>query len=566
MINHLRSAVGFAQHLPRYHEIVRVLFHYGFADVLKLVALQKILGLEDAVLQRHENGILAKPPAERLRLALQELGPTFIKLGQILSARRDIINDEFYEELCRLQDKVPGFPAEEAEQIFQSELGITARNAFASFSAEPVAAASIAQVHKAKLHDGTVVAVKIQRPDINKTIERDLEILADLAAVMERHVPELAVLNPTGVVKEFATTLRAELDFTNEAANAERFRAQFEGNPDIRVPSVFRDLSSERVLTMEFMRGIPITDTAKLRKAGIDPAALAERISDLILRQVFDFGFFHGDPHPGNVTVLPDGVIGLYDYGIMGTFSPGFRSSIARMLAGLATKDMPQVMRSMLDMSEEGYVENPEHMLRDVEDFSEHRLNQTIKDIKLAAVLNQLLELLRKNRLRMKGSFYLGVKALSQMEAIGRDLNPDLNFVLLGQPFAERLIAQKYQPFHLFGVVRRIFEESVDFLEDLPHDFRIVYNKLRRGQINIPLQHKIDPKGFEPLRLTMDSIANRLTNAIVAASVLIGSAILIHSGIPPRIWDIPVIGLLGLLWGGYMCLRLVVSIWRHGGL
>ena len=566
MINHLRSAVGFAQNLPRYHEIVRVLFHYGFADVLKLVALQKVLGMEEAVLQKHESGTLAKPPAERLRLALTELGPTFIKLGQILSSRRDVVNDEFYEELCRLQDKVPGFSAAEAEKIFHNEISTTVGHAFASFDPEPVAAASIAQVHRAKLRDGAVVAVKIQRPSIRKIIEQDLDILHDLAGMVERHVPELAVLNPTGMVKEFAATLRNELDFENEADNAERFRAQFDGNPDILVPRVFRDLSSCRVLTMEFMRGIPVTDIAKLRRAGIDPAALAERISDLILRQVFDFGFFHGDPHPGNVTVLPDGVIGLYDYGIMGSFSPGFRSSIARMLAGLATRDMPQVMRSMLDMSEEGYVENPEHMLRDVEDFSEHRLNQPIKEIKLGTVLNQLLELLRKNRLRMKGSFYLGIKALSQMEAIGRELNPDLNFVLLGQPFAERLIEQKYRPLHLLGVARRIFEESVDFLEDLPHDFRIVYNKLRRGQINIPLQHKIDPKGFEPLRLTMDSIANRLTNAIVAASVLIGSSILIHSGIPPRIWDIPVIGLLGLLWGGYMCMRLVVSIWKHGGL
>lgn len=566
MINQLRSAVEFATHLPRYNEILHVLFKYGFGDVLKLVALQRVVGMEDAELKVHETGLLAKPPAERLRLALEELGPTFIKFGQILSARRDLVTDEYYVELCKLHDDVPTFPGKLAKKIFSEEIGITVTQAFAEFDEEPLAGASIAQVHRAVTAEGAIVAVKVQRPDIQKLIERDLAIILDLAKFVDKHVPEISVLNPVGVVQEFSATLRKELDFTNEASNAERFAKQFEESEDIHVPAVLREFSGERVLTMEFMEGMPVNDPDTLKAAGVDPVELSERISNLIYQQIFDFGFFHGDPHPGNMTVLKDGVVGLYDYGMMGSFSPGFRSSVAHLIAGLAEKDHQQVMRSILEMSDEGIVEDADRMLRDVEDFSDQHLNQPLRDINLGYVLNKLLELLRKNRLRMKGSFYLGIKALSQVEAIGRALNPDLNFVIQGEPYASKLIEGKYHPMHLFGLVKRLLTESVDFLEDFPHDFRTLWNRVRRGQFNIPLKHNIDPEGFEPLRKTLDSIANRLTNAILAASVLICSSILILSGLPPKIWEVPVIGLIGLIWGGYMCLRLVLSIWKHGGL
>lgn len=566
MINHLRNAVEFASHLPRYNEIVRVLFRYGFADVLKLVTLQRVLGIEDAKLTVHETGPLSELPEIRLRMALEELGPTFVKLGQIVSSRRDLVNEDYYAELCLLHASVPTFPGKEAEKIIHDELGVSVQQAFSRFEREPIGGASIAQVHRAWLHDGTPVAVKVQRPDITKVIDRDLAIIMDLAKFADTYVPEIAVLNPVSVVQEFAETLRKELDFTNEASNAERFAMDFDDDATVFVPRVYREHSSAKVLTMTFMSGLPVDDPVRLRAAGVDPEILANNISVLIYKQIFNFGFFHGDPHPGNMTVLEDGVVGLYDYGMMGTFTPAFRSSIAHMIAGLAQKDHSLVMRSIVEMSEEGYADNPDRMMRSVEEFSDQHLNQPLKDINLGFVLNKLLELLRDNRLRMKGSFYLGIKALSQVEATGRALNPDLNFVLLGQPYATRLIENKYHPGTLWNLLKRLFADSVDFLEEFPHDFRMVYGKVKRGQINIPLEHKIDPEGFEPLRMTLDSIANRLTNAIIAASVLICSSILILSGLPPRMFEIPIIGIVGLAWGAYMCLRLVLSIWKHGGL
>ena len=250
----------------------------------------------------------------------------------------------------------------------------------------------------------------------------------------------------------------------------------------------------------------------------------------------------------------------------MGAFSPSFRSNLAHLIAGLGEKDNRQVMLALIDLSEDGNVEDFDRMLRDVEEFSDKHLNKPLSEINLSGVLNNLLELLRVHRLRMKGSFYLGIKALSQVEAVGRALNPELNFVELGRPYAEKLIAGKYMPGHLLELLKKLGTASVDFLEVFPSDFRVLWNRMKRGEVTIPLQHKIDAKGIEPLRVTLDSIANRLANAIVAASVMICSAILIHSGIPPKIWHIPIIGLVGLCWGGYMCLRLALSTWKHGGL
>lgn len=567
ILDQLKSAVEFANNLPRYREIIGILWKYGFADVLKLVALQRVLGIEDATITLREDGVLSKPLPVRMRMALEELGPTFIKFGQIISSRRDLVDDEYFVELTKLQSQVPPFATSTAREIIESELNISIDDVFSSFQDKPVGSASIAQVHAGTLKEnGAKVAIKVQRPDIQKVVELDLSILHDIARFVDKHVPEISGLNPVGVVDEFASTLVKELDFSHEASNAERFAKQFADDPTICVPKIYRDLTSTRVLTMDFLAGVNVYDEKRLQKNDIDPSVLARNITELIYKQIFEFGFFHGDPHPGNMLVMKDGAIGLLDYGMMGSFTPPFRTSIAQLIAGLAEKNHQQVMRSILDMSEEGFASNTAKMLNDVEEFSGTHLNRPLREIRLEVVLNKLLEMLRNNHLRMKGSFYLGIKALTQVEAVGRTLDPDLNFIKQGEPYAIKLMQGKYHPHRLMMLLQRWASEGLDFLDTFPGDFRNLYQQIKHGKVSIPLQHKIDPEGFEPLRKTLDSIANRLTNAILAASVLICSSILIHSGIPPKIGDVPVIGLAGLIWGFFMCLRMVLSIWKHGGL
>lgn len=554
-------------HLPRYREILSILFKYGFADVLRLVALQRILRIEDATVPAHlDDAILSKPLPERLRLALEELGPTFIKFGQILSSRRDLITDDYFIELTKLQSSVPPFPGSEARAIVERELGHPMRQLFSHFSKDPIGSASIAQVHNAKLLDGTPVAVKIQRPDIEKTISLDVAILHDLARFIEKHVPESSGLNPTGIVEEFTETLQRELDFENEAANAERFAEQFEGNPDLVVPKIYRDHSNARILTMDYITGASIMDMPALAALDIDTEKLAVTMTGIIYEQIFTHGFFHGDPHPGNMTVLPDARIVLYDYGMMGKFTPQMRESIALLVSGLAEKNHTQTTRSILDLSEEGIAKDQMLLQSEVEKFAEQNLSRPLREISLGAVFNSLLELLRDNHLRMKPAFYLGIKALAQIEAIGRELDPELNFIQLGEPYATRVLLGKFGVGRVGDILKGVAIEALDFLRDFPGDFRQLYQSIRRGKLNIPLEHKIDPKGFEPLRTTLDSIANRLANAILTAAVLICSSIVLLASIPPHLAHVSVPGAIGLAFGTYMCLRLVFSIWKHGGL
>jgi len=564
MFAEIKSAVGFAHLLPRYREIIQVLWKHGFGEILKLVVLQKFIGMDEK--QLNEKAAKEELLPVRIRLALEELGPTFIKFGQVLSSRRDLISDELYAELCKLQDHVPPFDGELAQKIVEEELGHPIKTLFSSFTVKPIAGASIAQVHKARLKDGTKVAVKVQRPDIRKVIELDLAILHDLARFTEKNVTDLSGMNPVGVVEEFSATLLQELDFTHEADNATRYRKQFKDNPHIKVPEIFHEYSTTKVMTMEFISGISVVDPEALITAGIDPTELAENLADLIYQQVLEFGFFHGDPHPGNMCVLPDGVVGIMDFGMMGRFSPSFRSAIAQLLAGLARKDHQQVMNAILAVSKERYTEDSTKMLQEVEAFSDLHLSGPLKNIKLGVVLNKLLDLLRHNRLRMNGAFYLGIKAFTQVEAIGRVLNPEFNFIERGEPYARPLMEDKYGLPHLAEVVSHLFTGGLDFLEQLPADFRNLYQRFKAGKLTIPIEHKINSEGFEPMRKTMHSIANLMAAAILAASVLICSSILVLAGMPPVIWGVSLFGFLGLAWGTIMGLRLAIHVWKHGGL
>ncbi len=565
VLKQIKAVAGMYAHLPRYREIFTVFWRHGFGDVLKLVHLQKTLEIQDSQLPDRAGNADHSPAAERFRMALEELGPTFVKFGQILSTRRDLVSEAVVNELSKLQDQVPSFPGSEARRILESELQRDLEEVFLEFDIHPVASASMAQVHRGVLRNKEVVAVKIQRPDIGPLIQRDLEILMDVARFLEKHVPQYAVLNPLGIVREFGKTILQEQDFLNEAKNMDRFAKQFRRNKTIRIPKVFHEHTTSRVLTMEYFAGWRIDDPAELRRHKVDPVQLAHRCSRFIFQQMFQFGFFHGDPHPGNLTILPGGVLGLYDYGMMGTLSHDFREDIANMIYGLTEKDARLVTRSLLGMSEEGYASDPRKLELDVESFAEQYLDVPLKDLNLGFVLNRLLDLLMEHRLKMLSDFYLGVKALTQVEAIGKRLDPDLNFVQFGKPFALRVIEERYDLRRLFKQLIKSFFDSAEFFKDIPTDARDFYQRIKSGQYRIPLEHRFDAEGFQPLRNTLNHIANRLTNAIVTSSVLICSSILILSGTPPKWHDMPLIGLAGLIIGTVMGIRLFISIWKRGG-
>ncbi|MFA6561169.1 MAG: AarF/ABC1/UbiB kinase family protein [Verrucomicrobiia bacterium] len=566
IIERISAAVEVYSRLPRYREILGVLHKYGFGEMLKLVSLQSSLKIKNDEVLQAEDVIQNKSAAERFRLALEELGPTFVKFGQVLSSRRDLVDEALFLELHKLQAKVPPFPGKEAVRIIEEQLGRPIDELFREFDETPIASASLSQVHRAVARGGAVLAIKVQRPDIAEVINQDLAILADVARFLEKHVEAIAALNPVGVVEEFSKTIYDEQDFTREARNMERFANQFHNNRTIRVPAVYRELSTEKVLTMEYISGYAIDDPSALRKHQIDPVKLADRLAKLIYQQMFQFGYFHADPHPGNMTVLKGEIIALYDYGMMGKLAPSFREKIASMIMGLNEKDNRQVTRSLLGMSDEHFVENMEKLEADVEAFTEEHVSGPLKDLRIGFILNRLLEVLMKHKLRMKADFYLGIKALSQVEAIGVVLSPDLNFINIGKPYATEVLEKKWSFHDLLHNASAALEVTVDVLKTLPFDLQELYQKVRSGKYSIPIEHKINPQGYEPLRQTLNHITNRMAHAIVLSSLLILSGLLFVSNVPPRWHDIPVFAIICVGIAGFTWLRQRWSIHKHGGL
>jgi ubiquinone biosynthesis protein len=562
----LKAASSTWSQVPRYREIFGVFYKFGFSDFIQFLHLQALSDILALPLTEEERKLQEKPVAVRFRMALEELGPTFVKMGQILSSRRDLLDETFHKELCKLQAHVTPIPGEVAWNVLTVELGMDPSAIFKTFKMKPLAAASIGQVHTATLHDDAHVVVKIQRPDIRENIEKDLAIMAEIARLLDKYVESLAVLNPVAVVRDFAKTLLKELDYLNEAKNMKQMKEDFEDNPSLRIPEWYEEFSTSKVLTMEYLKGRAIDKPVTLENHGVDPVKLSEDISRLIYEQVLEHGFFHADPHPGNMAVQDDGVIVLYDFGMMGKLTPSFREDIADLIMSLTDRDARTLMFAVIGMSEESFVDDPLKFQEDLESFSENHLNKPLKDIKVGYVLNRLLDLLMKYKLRMKSNFYLGVKALSQVEDIGMALNPDLNFIQIGKPYARKMFTDKMSLERIQKSLSKLAIEGIRFAENIPGDFKELYSRIRSGNISIPIEHKVHPDGFEPMRRTLDQIANRLAEAILTAAVLICSSILILAGIPPTIYDIPAFGLAGLIMGVYMTLRLSVAIWRRSGL
>lgn len=549
------------RHLNRYQGILRVLFKYGFSDVLERLHIDQYLesGLQMINRKpREQIDKLSRPV--RLRMSLEELGPTFIKFGQVLSTRSDFIPPEYLFELAKLQDDVPPFSYEEVESIFLAEMGHKPEELFAEFTREPVAAASIGQVHEGVLRDGDKVVVKVQRPEIEKIIAVDLEILAHIAALMEKYLEELQGHRPTSIVEEFARTISKEIDYSVEIGNIERFAKQFERNKTIYVPKVYRDLSCERILTMENIQGLKASDVDQLRKQGADLPLVAERGTNLIMEQIFVHGFFHADPHPGNVFILPDNLICFLDFGMMGRLSRQNRDDFTDLVLYIVARNERKVMESVLKLTNHYEDINRDALSRDLSEMLDRYLYLPLKELEAGKILQDLLELVSRHQIFFKPNFYLMMKAITTVEGVGRILDPDLELLKLAQPFMKKVKSDRLRLNRIAEEAGLATSEYVDLLRDLPEELRSILSQLRQGRMKLEFEHR----GLSDLRVALDQVSNRISFAIVLASLIIGSSLIILSGIPPKWNDIPIIGLIGFLLAGVMGFWLLLSILRHG--
>ncbi|MCF8066958.1 MAG: AarF/ABC1/UbiB kinase family protein [Desulfobacterales bacterium] len=551
------------RHLNRYRHILAVLFKYGFDDVVDSLKIDQYLEVGLKLIPKDHRPKLEKfSRAERTRMAIEELGPTYIKLGQLLSTRPDLIPVEFMNELTKLQDKVPATSFPEIKAVVEAEFGRSIENVFDDFEETPLAAASIGQVHRARLKDGESVAIKVQRPGIQKTIEVDLEIMLHLATLIERHVEEFAFHRPVKIFEAFANRLEKEIDYKIEAANMDRF-ARYEINDGtVYVPKVFHEFSTPRVLTMEYVDGIKVSDFEKLDAAKLDRCLVNSRGANLVLRQIFEYGFFHADPHPGNIFVLPNNVICLIDFGMVGIVDRFTRETFVELIESIVRQDEIKAAQVVLKLT--FHEEEPDLRLleRELSEFMGQHLYKPLKQIEIGNVLRHLLELSSRHGLRVPPDIFLMMKALGTLEGIARQLDPDFNMVAAVTPFLEKIKLQRMNPKRIASDIMRTSTELFHFLNVFPKEILDITRMIRQQKIKFIVENP----GLEKTLATHDQISNRIAFSVIIAALIIGSALIVISEIPPLVYGISLIGIIVFIAAAMMGIWLLIAIIRKGRL
>ncbi len=551
------------RHLNRYRQILAIFLKYGFEDLIERLNIDQYIevGLQLILRKKRDGyGKLSRP--ERIRMAFEELGPTYIKFAQALSTRPDLIPDEFLVELSKLQDKVPPFDFSHTGRIIGRDMGAPIEEIFEAFPKEPVASASIGQVYHARLKDGEDVAVKVQRPGIRKVIEIDLEIMLHIATLMERNIEEMAFYNPVKVVEEFARSIEKEIDYTIEATNMERVARQFLNDSNVYIPKVFRERSSHRVLIMEYIDGIKISDLNRLETAGLDRKVITERGAYFCLSQIFDHGFFHADPHPGNIFVLPNNVICLLDFGMTGYIDQHTREDFVDLVDSIVHNNETKATRVLLKLTSWETEPDIRSLERDVADFMGKHLFKPLKGIQFSKLMQDLLGLASLHNLKLPSNILLMMKALAGVEGIAHMLDPNFDMVTQTAPFIEKVKVARFRPQRIAGDIMSLGSLLMQFSRRFPQDLLEISRLIRNQNFSIKFEHK----GLESMLATHDQISNRLSFSIIIAALLIGSALIVISGTPPLFYGISLIGIIGFLAAAVMGIWLLVAILRKGRL
>ncbi len=550
--------------IQRLKQILQVLGKYGFGyiidrlDIERNVVGRKLIRLAST----KKSDFFDMPVPVRIRRMLEELGPTFIKFGQMLSIRPDLIPIELCKELEKLQDKVNPFSYEEAKEQIFNEFKKPIDEIFNTFSSFPLAAASLSQVHLAELKTGEKVLVKVQRPGLKKIITADLNILSVLSQLMEKHIEETRLYNPPEIVNEFRITLLKEIDFNTEARNIDKFRRNFKGDDNVYILKVFHDFSTKKVLTMEQIEGIKVSKVEEIEKAGLDKKQIAINGMDAVLKQIFTYGFFHADPHPGNIFVLKDKRIAFIDFGMVGHIDEETKIQLSNILTAVIRQDVPAIIDSFISMGTIDEDASFKKLSLDLTDLVESYYEIPLKELKMDKVLPNVLNVISQNKIKIPPDLFLLIKALITMEGVGKKLYPDFDAVTRTKPFVTKLIRQKYSPKMIAREIRKLAKELYRFTRILPKDLTLIFNKIKKGKLKIEFEHK----GLENLISEMDKVSSRISFSVVIAALIIGSSIVIQADKGPLLFDLPIGGLIGFLIAGAMALWLAIAILRSGKL
>ncbi|MGA2177880.1 MAG: AarF/ABC1/UbiB kinase family protein [Verrucomicrobiota bacterium] len=555
--NRFRKIGRAVEHAQRFRAIVGVFLRYGYDDLAQRMPLPR---MPFRKMGRDGEDLAQLPAPQRLRQAFEELGPTFVKLGQLLSTRTHLLPPAFTTELAKLHDQVPPIPFDQVLAVLKSELKRPHTDYFLSIEETPIGSASIAQVHRALRVNGEKCVIKVQRPGIEKTVRLDLGIMEQLATLLERHVEDWQVHRPTAIVAEFARQMEQELDFGAEAAHLERFAHQFAREPTIYVPRIFSESSTRRVLTMEQIDAVKASNFEGLDAAGLDRHEVATRITDLLMKQVFVHGFFHADPHPGNIHVLPGNLICFLDFGMMGFLDRRTREVFAKFIIGIAERNEAATAAALLKLAHADLDPPRQGFEADVAEFMHRNFYRPIGQMVFGQLVNQLFYLTARYNLTLPPDLSTMLKALALMENLVSRLDPGHDILAQARPFMQQLRLRQMAPRRLLRQWAEFGGDMGGLLRDLPLEVRRLMAQIKEGRARFVIRHH----GMESLLNTLERIVNRLAFALVLSSLIIASAVIVHARVPPLWHDMSVLGVLGYLLAGLMGFWLLLAMLRHG--
>lgn len=551
------------RHLHRYQEIVSAFTRNGFGFIMKELGLLELLSMPKRLFIEGKE-LDRKSVGERFRVFLEELGPTFIKIGQIASTRSDIFPVDIVNELEKLQDDVPPFSYEEVQGVFLTEFGIEVEEMFSEFRTIPLAAASIGQVHYAVLKTGERVAVKIQRPSIRKIIETDLEILRDIAMLAERRLDWAAKYQLVDIVDEFAKSLTAEVDYSLEGRNSEKISKQFEGDDKIYIPKVYWEYSSQKVLTMEFVEGTKLNEFAKLEQQGYNRKVIAERVVHSIFQQILIDGFFHGDPHPGNVLVTTGNKIIFMDFGMVGRLSPQMRDHFASFIISMMLQNTDGVIKAVMKMGLVPEEANLTLLKSDVDMLREKYYDVPFSQLSLGEAVTDLFSVASKHGIRIPTDLTLVGKSLLTMEGMVEKLDPELSIIKIAEPFGRHLLKERYQPKNLAFRLWGNLQEYGEIVTELPKSVKEFSSIMKQGKLRV----EISLSDLDRLLTRMERVSNRISFSIVLLSfsiimvgLIIGTSL--SGNTTTIIWRLPTVE-IGFGVALVMIIWLFFSIFKSG--
>ena len=550
-----------ARDLGRLQEIAAVFIRHGLGDLVRRLGWADRLARAGHVLRMDHAADLARlDPPVQLRMALEDLGPTFVKLGQILAGRADLFGPAWIAELEKLHSQAPTVPIEVVRAQLAEDLGAPPEEVFARFDAEPLAAASIAQVHGAQLHDGTEVIVKVRRPGIRPVIEADLRLLERLAQLAEDEWPDLRPYQPAGLVRQLGRSLRRELDLQSECHNAERIAAHFARREHIVIPTVYWDWTGERVNVQQRIDGIPGHELARVDAAGLDRMLLAQRGAQAVLKMIIEDGFFHADPHPGNVFYLPGNRLAFIDFGMMGRLSDARRDQLLSLMLGLVQRDPEAVVEVLMEWTEDAGRTDMEGLQQDVVAFVDQYRGTALAKLSLGGMMNDVTTILREYRLALPADLALLVKTFITLEGLGRSLAPDFHMATEAEPLLEAAVRARYSPRVLAERGWTSAVHGLRLLGRLPREVaRMLRQTKRTGvQVHVEVRH------LERVVDQLDRAVSRLTVAMVVAALIVGSSIVMTVRGGPMLFGLPAFGLLGFLIAGIGGIWLAWSVLRSG--